>query len=114
MCPPGEHQERSLECIFRVLHMAEHAATHSEDHRPMPAHEDRERRVVARGNETANEIAVGCEFARLADESSDGAGEPLANHPVPSGCRSIIPCQRGKGRVHFFRRSAFSFRDRLT
>ena len=35
----GQHQERRLERILRVLRIAEHPAADAQDHRPVPVHQ---------------------------------------------------------------------------
>src|SRR5262249_34965454 len=53
-----EHQKRGLEGVVGVVGIAEDAATHAQDHRPMPADQGRERALVPPRNEALQQLAV--------------------------------------------------------
>ena len=54
-----EHQERGLKRVLRVLRVAGHAPAHGKHHPSMPANELREGVLVARANESREQIAIG-------------------------------------------------------
>ena len=56
--PAYQHEECRLERVVSVGVIAQDAATDAEHHRTVAAHQDRERRLVAPGQEAAENLGV--------------------------------------------------------
>jgi hypothetical protein len=54
----GQHQERGLEAVFRVLLLTQDLAADAQDHGPVPMHQLRERLLIAPGREALEELSV--------------------------------------------------------
>ena len=55
----GQDEERRLEGVLGVVRVAEDAPADGQDHRPVPRHQGRERRLVAPGDEPPEQRGVG-------------------------------------------------------
>jgi hypothetical protein len=53
-----QNQESRLENIFGVLLVTEHAVAHAQHHRPVPPHQQRERRLIVLRGEALQELMV--------------------------------------------------------
>jgi hypothetical protein len=49
-----EYQKRRLECVFRVLFVVQHPATHAQHHRSVPGEQRGKRALIAAGREVIN------------------------------------------------------------
>jgi hypothetical protein len=56
--PAEQHEKRGLKGIFGVGAAAEEAAANTEDHRTVPADQDRKRGLIAPGDEAVQQLAV--------------------------------------------------------
>src|SRR5205823_14523145 len=56
---PCQHQERGLKPVLGVVVVAQGAAASCPHHRPVPLHQDRERRLVVLGGVATEQVAVG-------------------------------------------------------
>src|SRR5205814_8588686 len=107
-------EKPGLERVFRLHGIAEHASTHAQHHRPMPAHDCRESRLVLLLKKSSEQASVGGVIradADAADEAQDrmcGAGRHDVLYALTKGL-STITARRSAGCFSF--RGGFSPND---
>jgi hypothetical protein len=88
--PAGQHEERGLEGVLGVVRVGHQAAAHAQHHRPVPLHEQGERRLLAAVAEPleqlpVRQVAPGLRVGPLAQ-----AAEELAQRPGLHGQDSPV------------------------
>ena len=86
--PPCQDEKSGLKRVLGVVSIVEDAAANAEHHRTVSAHQARERRLLACGDEAAQQLAI-----LLADGGCDRASEEV-DDPIHRQTRHIdIPRQ---------------------
>jgi hypothetical protein len=90
--PPDQHQEHRLEGVFGIGRISQDRAADGEDHRPMPAHQCRERGLVLRCEEAREQFSVGPVVRRECERYQCGA-------TLPSSCSTVMCFESFEDRI---------------
>jgi hypothetical protein len=80
---PGEHEERRLKGVLGVVQVAQDAPAQPQHHRPVPRHQDRERRLIALADEALQQDRIGSGVQRVPGEQlfqQPGSGGVMGGH----------------------------------
>ena len=83
---PRQQQEGGLERVLDVLLVIEHGTAGGDDHRTVPRHQGRERRLVARGGIPGQELAVAEPDGRAVLEQVAQMPQASPHHAACHGC----------------------------